>query len=551
MMNKRNPKKGSALITTVMVALLVCALVGIMLSLSMYDKTLAKNSELAVTRQNQLDMLTDLFLKYGNVPAENFGYTINVYHFENGNSTMTVRTSPTELICTMVVEQRDGDLIARYYNTTYEHTETTCDRTIGIHNESDTKPYLKLSIPKSAVSSNGPFYVYGRIKLERAMATSSSGIDAFVNLAGDGKSERTVIRLTDNTNGWVELHDADGKPLKFEKVPSSSLDFIFGLNKTTGDLTISDLVIVNSKNQVCYSLANDRYMTGIGNVRSIQGSSHWWRCYGGNAKTTTYPIVTRDPDNYVPQRMISVVQNNNDNAGESCVALYKSAICDKGGEGWYYITGRIRVTVNGMTKLCDVAGEWPTGMIVDVSGAYDHDNDDSTPDVGPYVSSDKLQPTMFYYRSGCWSPILDQSGNYYKFYASSNCERSGEDYLKFTLWACKGTFDIADIRVYKLSSKTATPNPASDTCVYNMETDTKLTDSTRPNCKLGGDTVINDFWSIHWLPHERYLDQGLITTAGSWQVQIVVNPNTVSHNKAKDYDLPEFSNKVGTTYVPK
>ena len=59
--SKRNRKKGSALITTVLVAVLVCAMVTLMLSLSLYGQSLAKAGSVQVVLQDRLDMLTSLF----------------------------------------------------------------------------------------------------------------------------------------------------------------------------------------------------------------------------------------------------------------------------------------------------------------------------------------------------------------------------------------------------------------------------------------------------------------------------------------------------------
>lgn len=554
MIAKRNAKKGSALITTVMVALLVCALVGTMLSLALWDKTLAKSAEREVNKQNQLDMLTDLFLKYGTKPVDTFGYSIEVFHYEDGSSTMTVRLKEDSPLCTMLVTQRNGEIIERYYDVPFEHTETTINRTIGIHNLTDTKPYLRLSIPKNKLTGNGPFRVYGQIKLERALGIGNKPVRAFVNTGVDGKNDKTVMNLTANTDGWANLHNPDGSALQIDSPtdePISSLEFIIGLDNTSGELAVADLVIVNSQNIICYSLANDPYINGIGNVPTIQGDYHMWRAHGRVSKDTIFPIVTRS-DNYVPKRMISIRQENDKNAGEACVALYKSALRDakRTGEGWYYLTGRIRVNVTGYTELCTKAAEWPTGMLLDVSGAYDHDNNPATPDVGPYVSPTLLQEGVFHYQSGCWSPILTRDAGYFKFYISNSCERSGEDYIKFTLWAAKGSYDIADIRVYKMNG--STPNPSTDTPVYNMEEDKTVTSkSSLPNCALGGETKINDYWSIHWLEHEDYIKEEIIGREGSWTVQTAENPKDVSHDKVTDYALPVFPNKVGETYDPK
>lgn len=552
-MKTHNPKKGSAMITTILVMLLVCALVTAMLALGMYSQSLSKTAERVVTRQNRLDMLTDLFLEYNTVPVEKFGYTIDVYYFEDGSSTMTVRQKPNATLCDMIVEQRNGELIARYYDAPYTHTQTVCNRTIGVHNVSDTKPYLQLSIPKSAVSANGPFYVYGRIKLERALPINGNSVEAFVNLAGDGKDARTVMHLFGNTDGWINLQNSDGTPLKFENIPTDSLQFLFGLNNTSGDLTVSDLVVVNSQDVVCYSLANDPYINGIGDVRSVLSPNNKWKRFGFTENTTTAPIVTRDPDSYIPNKVLSVSQSDYVCSGEPFLALYKSALRDDadGGEGFYYITGRFRVNLTGHTELCDKSPEKPNGMLLDVHESYDHDNNDSTPNISSKYPADAVfGDSVFYAKSGCWAPIVNRSGEYYKFYVPADCARNSEDYIKFTIWGATGTFDVADIRVYKLADKNAVPNPASDTLVYDMEADTTLTNKTYPGCALGGESKINGVWSIHWLEYKKY--PGLLNTTipSKFQVHSIVNPTTVSHSRGEDYDLPVFINKVGATYQP-
>jgi hypothetical protein len=112
---------------------------------------------------------------------------------------------------------------------------------------------------------------------------------------------------------------------------------------------------------------------------------------------------------------------------------------------------------------------------------------------------------------------------------------------------------VADVRVYKLSSQNATPNPATDTLVYNMEDDSTLGNTTYAGCDLGGETKINDFWSAHWLSYQKnsnYADKLDYTQhPGSFNITSIVNPIDVTHDKAKDYDLFQFPNKVGSTYV--
>lgn len=568
MMKKINTKKGSALITTVMVVLLVGALIGIVLSLSLYDKTLAKMAQQEVTKQNKLDMMTDLFLKYGTVPSETYGYDVKVYHYENGDSVMTVRNKPEDVLCEMVVTQRDGDLIKREYHVSYEHTESTQDRTIGVHNETDTNPHIKLSIPKSMVSSNAPFYVYGKVKLERAMGIGSSNVHAYVNMGSNGSGDKTVMSFNANTDGWVNLHSTDGTPLKFDKVPSKSLDFIIGLNKTSGDFILSDLVIVNSQNKVCYSLANDSYLNAAGDVRYVNrntdyhsASNYLWTAHYSNTQVTRYntrfPIVTRDPDNYVPKQVLQIDQYTYECDGEASVCLYKYPLKQAGGGGgFYYITGRVRVTITGKAEMCDAAGDYPAGQFVDVHARYDRSPDPNVTDyfTATYPAGVTTSETLSFYSNGGWNPLLCQDGSYYKFYIPNDCELLGEDYLKFTLWSARGFFEIADIRVYKLPSQNATPNPATDTCVYNMEWDTDLGNNSFKNCALGDEWIISDRWRIHWFSYSENpnyvgkVDQD--NKVGEWKVHAVVNPRTTNHSHTTLYDLPVFSNKIGATYKP-
>lgn len=564
MMKTQNRKKGSAMITTILVMLLVCVLVTIMLTLSMYSQSMSKTAERLATRQNRLDMLTDLFLEYNHVPNENFGYSINVYYFEDGSSTMTVRQKETSVLCDMIVEQRDGEIIARYYDAPYFHTESVTNRTIGIHNEQDNNPHLKLTIPKSDLPSGNTFYVYGKIKLERA--TRSGGTPrAYVNLSVNGGHQTTVMTLNGNTNGWVNLQTADGKPLTV-KNPSSSLDFIFGLDKTKGELTVCDLVVVDSQNKVRYSLSNDTFLNGAGDVRHINkntsfyaASNYKWSAnYNTTYKyTTAFPIVTRDPGSYMPKRMLQVDQYNYICDGETSLCLYKYGIkqANGGAGGFFYITGRVRVNITGKAEVCDKAGDYPVGQFHDVHSQYDRSPDPNITDyyTSTYPSGVSTSQSLSFYTTGSWIPLLCQDGSYYKFYVPNDCEKLGEDYLKFTLWAAQGTFEIADIRIYK-TTQNGTPNPATDTCVYNMETDSSLTNTSYNNCPLGDERQISDYWRLHWFNYSKNpnyigkVDQdGQI---GEWKLHSVVNPLTVNHDKAKDYKLPVFANKVGSTYQP-
>ena len=117
--NMRNRQKGSALITTVLVAVLVCAMIVLMMSLSLYGQSLAKAERSSVIRQDQLDMLAALFLEFGVEPAEDFGYDVEVTYFDGGHSVMTVRNKPSDDVCVMLVECVDGKIIKQLYNVSY------------------------------------------------------------------------------------------------------------------------------------------------------------------------------------------------------------------------------------------------------------------------------------------------------------------------------------------------------------------------------------------------------------------------------------------------
>ncbi len=118
--NKRNCQKGSALITTVLVAVLVCALIVLMMSLSLYGQSLAKASRSSVIRQDRLDLLSALFLEFGVEPAEDFGYDLEIQYFNGGFSVMTVRDNPQDDVCVMLLERdAEGRVIRHLYNVYY------------------------------------------------------------------------------------------------------------------------------------------------------------------------------------------------------------------------------------------------------------------------------------------------------------------------------------------------------------------------------------------------------------------------------------------------
>lgn len=166
--SKRNRKKGSALITTVLVAVLVCAMVTLMLSLSLYGQSLAKAGGVQVVLQDRLDMLTSLFLEFGVEPVEDFGYDIQVRQLDSGRSLMVVRNADDDENCVMLVERDDGKLVKRLYNVYYPYFDYTPNRTVSVRTELDINPTMRLHLDKEDYATGGPFSVYGKWKLARA-----------------------------------------------------------------------------------------------------------------------------------------------------------------------------------------------------------------------------------------------------------------------------------------------------------------------------------------------------------------------------------------------
>ncbi len=492
---KRNGKKGSALITTVLVAVLVCALVTLMLSLSLYGQTLAKAEKGHVIHQDRLDMLSALFLEFGVEPAEDFGYDIQVYQLSNDRSVMAVRSDPKNDMCVMLVERNNGKLVKQLYNVLYPYTVNyTPNRTVSVSVGTEAVATFEKELAQNDYKKGGPFRLYGKWKLENAVPQSGAAESfAFVTVCSKEQSAVTsqhAKRLTANTGGWTNLADSNGNPITFNNLTELS-SVVFGMKGMSGTLTVADMMIVNAANEIVYSTANDPHLFGFGDLRRAQYHCTW-SCavepikYIGYADAS-WPVRTRDTTNYLPNRVVSIdVPQQYDQEVAKLIIDPKLSVFATGKA--YTLTGRIRVNLEGLS---------------------------ATNTLPAYAKLYGLGLTCDYMTTGEWIPIVDEHNEPTVFYGGQ------KDDISFSLINGCGTLELADIKIVD----------ANGNVVYDMCADPAFEKDVTYPAHVGLGSIWKPFtWAGG-------------ASAHPFTVNIHVNPIWQTHT-AKDYEAPTFAESV-------
>lgn len=492
--SKRNRKKGSALITTVLIAVLVCAMVTLMLSLSLYGQSLAKANGSQVVRQDRLDMLTSLFLEFGVEPVEDFGYDIQVRQLDNGHSLMVVRNTPDDDTCVMLVERDDGRLVKQLYGVYYPYIDYTPNRTVSVCVGTEKVALFEKELSHSDYKTGGPFRLYGKWKLENAVPQSGATESyAFVTVCSTSQSpveSKHANRLTESCDGWVNLKGSDGNPITFNNLSEFSR-VAFGMKGMSGTLTVADMIIVNAAGEIVYSTANDPHLFGFGDLRRAQYHCTW-SCsvepikYIGYADAT-WPVRTRDVTNYIPNRVVSIdVPQQYDQEVAKLIIDPKLSVFATGKA--YTLTGRIRVNLKGLS---------------------------ATNTLPSYAKLYGLGLTCDYMTTGEWIPIVDEHNEPTVFYGGQ------KDDISFSLVNGYGTLELADIKIVD----------ANGNVIYDMCVDPAFEkDVTYPaHVGLGG------IWKPFTWEGEP--------SAHPFTVNIKVNPILQTHTQA-DYQVPVFAESV-------
>lgn len=237
--------------------------------------------------------------------------------------------------------------------------------------------------PYALNSEDGPFYLVGKMKL-----TGFEGEKALISVNGAEK-----IALTADTDGWVDIKDADGNYLSLDM---SNVEFMDGiavaLSSANGEFAIADLRIVDKDNNIVYSLANDTYLYGLSDLTKVKtqykafidddfndaglGYAGWK--FDGKGK---FNVLTKN-DEYVPNKVLTMIVDEEHKAENPAIIFCNAYAPELFENGPYTITGKLRVdrmdrmdaaqtptvgmagknynVTNGWISFADVLGETPS-----------------------------------------------------------------------------------------------------------------------------------------------------------------------------------------------
>lgn len=237
--------------------------------------------------------------------------------------------------------------------------------------------------PYALNSEDGPFYLVGKMKL-----TGFEGEKALISVKGAEK-----IALTADTDGWVDIKDADGNYLSLDM---SNVEFMDGiavaLSSANGEFAIADLRIVDKDNNIVYSLANDTYLYGLSDLTKVKtqykafidddfndaglGYAGWK--FDGKGK---FNVLTKN-DEYVPNKVLTMIVDEEHKAENPAIIFCNAYAPELFENGPYTITGKLRVdrmdrmdaaqtptvgmagknynVTNGWISFADVLGETPS-----------------------------------------------------------------------------------------------------------------------------------------------------------------------------------------------
>ena len=201
------------------------------------------------------------------------------------------------------------------------------------------------------------------------------------------------IALTADTDGWVDIKDADGNYLSLDM---SNVEFMDGiavaLSSANGEFAIADLRIVDKDNNIVYSLANDTYLYGLSDLTKVKtqykafidddfndaglGYAGWK--FDGKGK---FNVLTKN-DEYVPNKVLTMIVDEEHKAENPAIIFCNAYAPELFENGPYTITGKLRVdrmdrmdaaqtptvgmagknynVTNGWISFADVLGETPS-----------------------------------------------------------------------------------------------------------------------------------------------------------------------------------------------
>ena len=356
------------------------------------------------------------------------------------------------------------------------------NRTISIVSTSNENPTMRLGLMYDNFE-DGPYYLLGKVKVDGLTAQAGGETpESYVEFQYSEGMIRKMVSFTEDTGGWMDLTDADGNLLSFDSLSKETGDLTihFGNLFAKGTFSVADLRIVTADGEIVYSMANDPYLYGKGDMRSVKpGVCMWSASDYGAAEThdTSFPIRTKGDDEYIPNRVITIEVPEGSGTVNPVLGIMQNNSLFTPGET-YTVTGRIKVELG--TEI-EAAGESANASVA--GGNYG--------------------------TTGGWVNLQKDDGSPVTFIGlAEDTER-----LTFLLWYTNGTFSIADLRILD----------SEGNVVYDMATDPILDEDT----ELAYGTPVSIYYPASFGATEEV------------HFYVTVNPDPVVHTDA-DYQNPVF-----------
>lgn len=163
----------------------------------------------------------------------------------------------------------------------------TPHRSITLTNNGDSQAILQMEmLPFMLGENGGPYHVVAKLKIEGFEAIDAAQPAAFVATAFYGNYDGAtmkpadetveVSRWTADTDGWVELSTPGGRQITLKDFEEDVILRFQAVN-ANGRLTLADLIIADSKDEIVYSLANDLKLWAL---------DGYWKTYVTNGKSS-------------------------------------------------------------------------------------------------------------------------------------------------------------------------------------------------------------------------------------------------------------------------
>ena len=369
------------------------------------------------------------------------------------------------------------------------------NRAFAIISTVDENPKALYAVWGDNYLASNKYYVFANIKVTGFSAFEGAEEAYSYFQLEAGTQEPVLCTWTADTDGWVQLLGADGKPVSFDKLASAddSLVLTFANLNASANLIVGDLIIADAEGNIVYSLANDKSLNMVSDVRYTSSADWQADPYVSTPEgPTLFPVRTKGNAEYVPNVSLTIAPEKGKvgSVAENSIIIRSNAAPFVAGET-YTISGKVNVDVTGgYNGHANPRMDFTAHTLGPIGSAYVADTDG-------------------------WVSLVYSNGEPITFKGTADL-----DYIKFNLYCTHGSLSLADIVI----------RDSQGNVVYDMAKDEGLLAATEPITNEGW-FDLGEIWRIALYGEEFS------------SCVVTVNENPVDHTDA-DYEVPEFEETV-------